>query len=163
MSEPELSTPGVRFPPPLLFVGGLALGALLHRLAPLPLWRGEWPDAVAFFAGMLAGGGLLSMFSGIAAFRRASTAIIPNRPASRLVHTGPYRYTRNPMYLGLGLLYLGMGLSLGTAWTLLLFPLVIVVLRRAVIDREERYLQHAFGAEYDEYRRRVPRWIGPLG
>ena len=161
MVRSEPSNPGVRFPPPLLFAGGLGIAALLHRSAPMPLWRGERPLAVVVIAGVSIAAGLGCIAWGLETFRWVRTGIIPNQPATQLVYAGPYRFTRNPMYLGMSTLYLGVTVWLNTLWGLLLFPPVILVLRRAVIDREERYLKHAFGAEYDEYCRRVPRWLGP--
>ena len=78
-------------------------------------------------------------------FWRARTAIIPHRPASRLVRHGPYRFTRNPMYVGLTGLYTGLALIFNVGWPLVLLPLVLVVLWGVVIQREERYLRAAFG------------------
>jgi protein-S-isoprenylcysteine O-methyltransferase Ste14 len=92
-------------------------------------------------------------------FKRARTAIIPNRSASAIVTTGPYRFTRNPMYAGLTLAYVGGALLIGTAWTLLLLPVVIAVLYRRVIRREEAYLDAAFPDVYAAYRGRVRRWL----
>jgi protein-S-isoprenylcysteine O-methyltransferase Ste14 len=85
--------------------------------------------------------------------------MLPFRPASTLVITGPYRFTRNPMYLGAILLVLAFALWLGTWWPAILLPVVIVVVRRYVIAREERYMRRRFGAAYDDYARRVRRWI----
>jgi protein-S-isoprenylcysteine O-methyltransferase Ste14 len=103
--------------------------------------------------------GLATTLWGIATFANARTAIIPNQPASRLVSSGPYRYTRNPMYLGLSVAYLGGTLIVNSVWPLVVFPIVLGMLHSFVIAREERYLAAAFGAEYDAYRQRVRRWL----
>lgn len=95
---------------------------------------------------------------GMVTFLRARTAIIPNHPASRIVESGPYRYTRNPMYMGFTVCYLGAALLLNSWWPFVFWPVCIVALTRLVIHREERYLAEAFGAEYEAYRQRVSRW-----
>lgn len=159
MDEPAPAHPGVRYPPPLLFVFGLGAGWLLHRAYPLPLLGAD-----ARTAGVVLGWGGVLLWavltvSAVSSFRRARTAIIPNRPATMLVLGGPYRFTRNPMYLALVLLYLGVGLLINSIWTLLLLPLVLLILYVTVIRREERYLAAAFGASYDVYRAQVRRWI----
>jgi protein-S-isoprenylcysteine O-methyltransferase Ste14 len=96
---------------------------------------------------------------GLATFRGAGTPIRPNQPASTLVTHGPFRLSRNPIYLGLGLVYSGVMLLLNSVWTVLFLPLVIVLLYLTVIRHEERYLAATFGIAYDEYRRRVRRWL----
>lgn len=155
--------PGVRFPPPFLFAGGLMLAWLLHRGWPLPLPGVEGRGAARVAALLLGAAGIGWMAWGLITFRRARTAIIPHHPASRLVTEGPYRFGRNPMYLGMSALYAAVAIRLDTLWALALFPLVIVLLHRLVIRREERYLSAEFGEEYDRFRARVPRWIGPFG
>lgn len=159
MSETPIEHPGVRFPPPLLYVGSLGLAAILHRVWPVPLWPGPRPVALLILAYLLLGVGLVWMQWGLITFRRARTAIFPHYPASRLVMTGPYRFGRNPMYLGMTAVYWGVGLWINTFWALVLFPVVIFLLLRHVIHREERYLASAFGQEYAEYCRVVPRWL----
>jgi protein-S-isoprenylcysteine O-methyltransferase Ste14 len=104
-------------------------------------------------------GGVLFAGWGILTFRRRSTAIIPFHPATTIVMTGPYRLTRNPMYIGMSVQYSGVALLLDTWWAFALLPVVVAIIDRQVIAREERYLSSAFGAEYDSYRSRVRRWI----
>ena len=104
-------------------------------------------------------GGLLLIGWAMFTFARARTAILPQKAASRLVDHGPYRLTRNPMYTGLSLLYLGLMLVMNWVWALFIFPFVIGLLYRFVISKEERYLLAEFGEEYREYCRRVRRWI----
>lgn len=151
--------PGVRVPPPLLFVAGLLVAWALDRgVRSLPL-PGLGPAASAPLGATLVLLGLAVVAWGIATFRRARTAIIPVRAASRLVASGPYRFTRNPMYTGFTIVYLGIAALMRSAWPLLLLPPVLAALVRLVIAREERYLSAAFGAEYDAYRARVRRWL----
>lgn len=105
------------------------------------------------------GAGVILILWGMLTFVRARTAILPIRPASRIVDTGPYRLTRNPMYTGMSLVYLGAMLLLNWGWALVLFPVVLILLYRLVISREEAYLTAAFGEEYLAYCRKVRRWI----
>lgn len=159
--DAALRSPGVRFPPPTVFVVGWLLGWLLEaRVERFRLVGGSadrWPLVVA--GTLLLAAGLLVIAWGLATFLRARTAIMPHHSASRLVTHGPYRFTRNPMYLGMTLLYLGLAVRANMGWPVLLLPVVLWTLHRLVISREERYLSSAFGAAYDDYRHRVRRWI----
>jgi protein-S-isoprenylcysteine O-methyltransferase Ste14 len=148
----------VRFPPPLLYVAGIVAGMLLHRWWPLPITAGAsaW-RTVGAAAGIVV---YLAIFaSAFAAFRRAHTTLIPNKPATAFVTDGPYRFTRNPMYVSMAALYLGLTLFVNSWWPLLLFPLVVLAIDRMVIAREERYLASAFSSDYATYRARVRRWL----
>jgi len=146
---------GVLAPPPIIYGVSLLVGLVAHWLQPQPVVS----QAVAHVIGpafVLCG---LVGLPAVRAFQRAGTSPLPWRPATALVSTGPYRFTRNPMYVGFTLLYVGISLWLNTLWPLLLLPLVIVVMNWGVIAREERYLERRFGEEYLEYKRRVRRWI----
>lgn len=159
MADPSHSGPAVRYPPPLLFLLGIVAGWLLDRAHPLPL-----VGAAARPAGTLAGWLLLALGCGlavwaVATFRGAGTTIIPHRRASALVTHGPYRLSRNPMYLALSLVYLGAVLLMNSVWMLLILPLLIAVLYLTVIRREERYLGATFGSAYGEYLSQVRRWL----
>ncbi len=159
-TEPvRITNAGVRFPPPLLFVAGLAIGWLLERFVyPLPIPTNG--SGLFWKVGdLLILAGAVIVISGMITFTRARTAIIPHKSASTIVTHGPYRFTRNPMYLGLTLAYLGVTLLLLSHWPLILLPLVLIILFVSVIRKEERYLTDAFGAEYTEYCGRVRRWI----
>ncbi len=151
-------SPGVRFPPPLLFVCGFLGGWLLHRWSPirLPGGRGMLSST---FGGLLVVLGLGLMLWALATFWRHRTAVIPSRPAARLVTAGPYARSRNPMYVGLTVAYVGLALLTGILWPIVLLPLVLTTLVALVVSREERYLSDAFGTEYVEYRARVRRWM----
>ena len=110
-------------------------------------------------AAVLATGYLAIFVGALTAFRRHHTTLIPNRPAAAFVTDGPYRWTRNPMYVSLVLLYLAIALWMNNAWALMLLIPVVLVIQGAVIAREERYLASAFPAEFAAYRARVRRWI----
>lgn len=149
--------PAVPFPPPFLFVAGFLVGTALERLFPMGAMPGGVPREVAGVALIVAGLG--AAFAGILTFRYFRTAILPHKPAARVVDRGLYAYTRNPMYLGLSLLYAGLSLVLATWWTLALLPVVLLTLTTQVIAREERYLRRAFPVEYADYCARVRRWL----
>jgi protein-S-isoprenylcysteine O-methyltransferase Ste14 len=150
---------GVRFPPPFVYVLGIAGGWLLDRwVTVLPITAGpsRTRDVVSALFALV----YLALFvTAITAFRRAHTTLIPNKPATAFVTRGPYGFTRNPMYLSLVALYIAVALWLNSWWPLVLLPIVVLVIDRAVIAREERYLGAAFPAEYGAYRARVRRWL----
>ncbi|MFI5235581.1 MAG: methyltransferase family protein [Gemmatimonadales bacterium] len=145
---------GVKIPPPLLYLIPLALSWWLERRWPLPLDTG-WPAAGWVFVAL----GLLCMAPAVASFRRAGTAVIPVKPATTLVVTGLYRWTRNPMYAGFTTVYLGGLLLLHSWWTVAFLPLILWAIHVLVIFREERYLESRFGQAYRDYCARVRRWI----
>ncbi|MDP2390055.1 MAG: methyltransferase [Acidobacteriota bacterium] len=150
---------GVWIPPPLLFVIPLVVARMLNSRRPwllvddhvMALWL---LGLVVVLAGVAVG------LAGVAVFRDARTTVLPaGRPTTAIVQRGPYRFTRNPMYLAMALAYAGLALLLNTMWALVLLPLVLAVIDRAVIRREERYLTAKFGRPYREYCARVRRWL----
>jgi protein-S-isoprenylcysteine O-methyltransferase Ste14 len=153
-----LSNAGVYLPPPFIFFGGFLAGWAVDRwVRGLPLSSGGVAlERVGF--GIVGVGVVLAAW-GIVTFRRAGTAVIPHQAASQLVMTGPYRFTRNPMYVGLTIAYIGGVAVINSAWPLILLPLVLVVLVRRVVSREEQYLSDAFGDQFTAYRLRVRRWL----
>jgi len=151
--------PGIRFPPPFVYVGGWLLAWLLDRRFEFRV-DGAGPGSVQATLGLaILAVGLAVNFWGLLTFARYRTAIMPTRPARLLVGVGPYRFTRNPMYVGLTGLYVGLALLVNWAWPLVALPLVLAVISAYVIRREERHLRAVFGATYDDYCRRVRRWI----
>jgi len=154
-----LSNAGVRFPPPFLFVIAFLSGWIIDRYwHALPLSRFLGTTRVPFGFAALALGFVLAVW-GVMTFRRAKTAIRPNVSASQLVTHGPYRFTRNPMYTGLTLQYLGGAALINSAWPIIVLPVAIFILIQTVISREEMYLSDAFGAEYAGYAANVRRWL----
>jgi protein-S-isoprenylcysteine O-methyltransferase Ste14 len=147
---------GVVVPPPLIYVALFLIGMGFQRYVPLarlPVGNGRVLGAVLVLSWL----GLTTW-----SFRRfwaSGTSIVPIRPTTKLVTEGPYRLTRNPMYLGLLLLYIGVGCWFGLVWPLLLAPIVVWVMSVSVIGREERYLTRKFGDEYGQYRAHVRRWL----
>ena len=156
MSPDQADSPGVRVPPPLVVLAGLAIGLVLSTWAPT-----EYLDrAIAHLVGgVLTGIGLLLALSAVYAFFRARTNLRPDRPSSALVRTGPYRFTRNPMYVSMTIVYLGVAVMMQSLWSLLLLPLVVAFIRTKVIAREEAYMERRFGAEYLRYKSEVRRWL----
>jgi len=146
--------------PLLVYLAAFGLGGLADRLWPWPLAE-SWAvlDALrwAGFAALAAGLALDSW--SLLHFLRARTSALPFRPASAIVARGPYRFTRNPMYLGMTLTLAGVGLLLGRTWILLAALAGALVMDRYAVRREERYLERRFGAEYVDYARRVRRWL----
>jgi len=145
--------------PPLLFGAALALGYVLSLYWPLGPGLAS-PNALALTVGLLfiAGGFALALFS-VRAFRRAGTNVVPGQPATALVTTGPYRITRNPIYIGFVLVYFGLSIVLTSVWVLLLLFPVLMILQRGVVAPEEAYLERKFGDAYRAYTARVPRWL----
>jgi protein-S-isoprenylcysteine O-methyltransferase Ste14 len=147
---------GVIAPPPLIYAGGLLLGLLLKKAFPIKLL----PRGVSLrLGGLFILLGVLLARSGFQTLRNASTEVNPTKPTTTLVVSGPYQVTRNPLYLSLTLFYAGISLLANAFAALLLLPIVLFIINRGVIDREERYLEQKFGDEYLRYKMRVPRWF----
>jgi protein-S-isoprenylcysteine O-methyltransferase Ste14 len=107
----------------------------------------------------LVGGGMALAAWFVRTMRGTNTTIRIDKPVSNLVQDGPFRYSRNPGYLSLTMLYAGIAVLRNALWAILLLPLVLFVIQREVIEREERYLERTFGEEYLDYKRRVRRWV----
>jgi len=150
--------PAVQFPPPVPFAVGFALGAVLERVLPLRARLFALPQSSVGGVLLFAAGAAL-VVTGMLTFRRHHTAIYPNRPASSVVTSGVYAYTRNPMYLGLSIAYLGGVLATGMWWPLFLLPLVLLLIVLLVISREEAHLHERFPDEFGAYRATVRRWL----
>lgn len=152
--------PGVVAHPPLIYGGFLALGFGLD-------WAWPWPLAAASLAvaprlalaALAAALGALILGAGIRQFLRRGTNFRTDRPSTAVITDGLYRYSRNPLYIGLSLIYAGIALAVGSVWILVLLAAVLAVVRYGVIAREERYLERKFGEEYLSYKRRVRRWL----
>ena len=158
MSDASSDTSGVGFPPPLIYAGGFAAGYGAHRLLPIRLWLEPTVVQSLLGWGLLVGGVLLAV-SAAYLFRRAGTTPNPTKPTSALVIWGPYRLSRNPMYVGMATLYVGGTLLLNDPWPLAFLPVVMAMVQRYVVAREEAYLERKFGDVYRAYKARVRRWL----
>lgn len=156
LQEKDQKGPGVKFPPPLVFVTGLALGWLVQRMIPVD---------VAYSA-LLYGAGVLLVLAGLTLvatsalqFRRASTHIEPWKPTSAIVSSGVFAWSRNPIYVAFCLVALGLGAVAHNVWMMLSVVPSAWVVYRIAIRKEELYLAEKFGAEYLAYKERVRRWL----
>lgn len=159
MTEAATRTRGadvVPVSPPLYYLVGLALGALAQAVVPLSFDGHPVTTAVGATAVVL---GLALTVGGVAGVIRHRTTVVPHRSVTRLVDDGFYTLSRNPMYTGLSIAYLGVSLLLGSWWSLLLWVPVMLAVDRLVVRPEERYLAERFGTAYADYRTRVRRWL----
>ena len=156
--DPDRDSPDILVFPPLASIiaplAAIALGwAIPFGLLPpaFGLWSTVLGIVIMVLAGALA-------FGGARAFKAAGTNVNPRSPALRLVETGPYRLTSNPMYLGMVILQIGLAFAFSLDWALIAAPVLWVVLHYGVVLREEAYLTAKFGAPYEEYLQRTRRW-----
>ena len=148
----------VKFPPPFIFLGGLVAGILIGWLLDIPSFdMDETTKIVAAGALLVVGFGI--GLAAMSVFRRRGTNVEPWRASTMIVAEGVFRWTRNPMYLGMTLVYCGLAILFESFAAFLLLPFVLIIIRTYVIAREERYLETKFGDEYRRYRQRVRRWI----
>lgn len=141
--------------PPPLYAGALAAGLLLHwwkPVHPFPSWT-RWLGALLLVAAAL------ELIWGRRTLTGAGTNVRPDQPTTTIVTDGPYRYTRNPLYVGLTGVYLGVSLAVNALWPLVLLIPTLLVMQWGVVAREERYLEKKFGETYLAYKRRVRRWL----
>lgn len=144
--------------PPLIYGTALGLGLLIHFIFPIQFLPGK----IATWLGILLI--LISIPIAGSAFRalgRSETTFDTRKSTTAIVTDGAFRYSRNPMYLSMTLLYLGITSLVNSLWVLLLVLPLLVMIQRGVIEREERYLERKFGEEYLRYKEQVRRWISP--
>ena len=147
---------GVVAPPPLIYLTSILAGAGLQALRPLPFLPPGLAAAVGIPLVVVA---LVLFVFSIREFRRARTSVRPDRPTTAIIQSGPYRLSRNPIYLAMTLLHLGGAVWVNSLWLLITLAFALGVMSAGVIAREERYLERKFGEAYRDYRARVRRWI----
>ncbi len=148
--------PRVFLPPPILYAVAVGLGLWLERPLPWPLPGG----ALLFWVGIVT----VTLAAGLFGLcwrelQRHQTTINPHRAASNLVSSGPFRFSRNPIYVSLTAAQIGIGLLAGSTWVLLMLAWVLPLMQWKVIAREEEHLRWRFGQEYADYCTRVRRWL----
>jgi protein-S-isoprenylcysteine O-methyltransferase Ste14 len=142
--------------PPLLYLGSIVLGVILHLLWPILLLR---PGVSPVFGALVVLLAIGLFLSSVRTFRAAGTPVPGNQPTTRIVGTGPYRFSRNPIYLAFSLLQLGIALWVNSLWLIVTLLPAVAVMALVVIPREERYLEARFPSEYPRYKTSVRRWF----
>jgi protein-S-isoprenylcysteine O-methyltransferase Ste14 len=155
----DTATAGVIARPPLLFLAALLLGFVLDRLLPFPFTVPRGDPVRWTVAGSLIVIGLALAAAGIRNFTRAATPVPTNEPTRALVTTGIHGWGRNPIYLGLFLVYGGIGVATRSSWALILTLPLALTIRYGVVAREEAYLERRFGDAFHDYKARVRRWL----
>ena len=157
---PSSATPDVAklgpFRPPLVYLVSLVTGVLIQRTTPLPFVPGTL--AVPLGASLIVVAIALFAFS-VAKFRAAGTPVPARKPTTAIVRTGPYRFSRNPIYLAFSLFQLGIAFWINSLWLLVTLVGAVGLIHYVVIPREERYLERRFGAQFSDYKISVRRWL----
>ena len=152
---PEIANLGV-FRPPLIYLASIVTGLAIHKARPLRLFA----DAQAGLLGSsLTVVSILLFASAVKTFRTAGTPVQARKPTTALVRTGPYRFSRNPIYLAFSLFQLGIAIWISSWWLIATLVGAIAMIHFIVIPREERYLESRFGAEYLDYKASIRRWL----
>jgi protein-S-isoprenylcysteine O-methyltransferase Ste14 len=155
----DVATPGMVMRPPRLYLACLFLGVALDRALPLPL---DLPGTalIEWIAGaglILIGGAIFA--AGVRNFSRVATPVPGNQPVCALVTGGIHGWSRNPIYVGMSLVYAGIGIAARSPWIFILALPLAIVMRCVVVAREEAYLALRFGDAYRGYKQRVRRWL----
>ncbi len=156
MTEQEPQTTGIRLIPPLVYAASLLIGLGIEQLLPLVSIPWTWRTGPAVV--LIAVAGLL-IAPTVMRYRHADTPFDVRKPATTLITDGPYRYSRNPGYLSLTLLYLGLGVLFSSAWVCVVVVPTLLIMHVAVVRKEEQHLESQFGEEYLRYKTAVRRWL----
>jgi protein-S-isoprenylcysteine O-methyltransferase Ste14 len=149
----------MKIPVPWVFILVYLAGAALQRVRPIAIRAPELTSTlrVAGFAFVVVG--VAVAFSAVGIFKKSNTTTVPFETPSKLVVSGPFRFTRNPMYVGLTLTYLGVAGTRSEVWPVIMLPLLLAYVNFLVIPVEERNLQGVFGEAYQQYGSKVRRWL----
>lgn len=157
MEQEKISdSPHVIAPPPLIYIGGLIFGLLLHSIKPLEFLPKTLPFLLGIMVIIIS---IILVAMAMRSFVKAKTNIDVRKPTIHIVTTGPYRFTRNPIYLAMTLFVVGIAFWLNEFWILITLIPTIFMIRYGVIKREELYLTKKFGEEYAEYKKSTRRWL----
>jgi protein-S-isoprenylcysteine O-methyltransferase Ste14 len=151
-------SPGIEaWRPAALQVSSVLLGLVIHAFWPvgIPLAAEFGGTAIVLFLGF----SLLIAALSFLEFARAKTSVRPDRRANALIRTGPFAYSRNPLYVAAASLILGIGVWVNSTWIWVMVAPLVLVMNSAVIVREERHLEQRFGREYMDYKKAVRRWL----
>ena len=158
MSNKKKDNPGIFIPPPLIYAAIFFLSILMQKI--IPINNSFFDSRNATIAGIvLIAIALLFILPALIKFAQSKNTLVTIKSATSLQTKGIYSLTRNPMYMGLLILYSGIAMLEGNWWTFIFIPLIIIIVQSYVIRGEENYLQRAFGEEYNAYRKKVRRWI----
>jgi len=146
----------VVIPPPLIYAGVFGIGYLLQLAFPFTIFSRMLNLILAVLC--IIASSILGIWC-LFLFLKARTGILPLQPSTTLVIEGPYRFSRNPMYLSLSFIYAGAAFLFEIFWALLLLPIAMLIIHFYVIRAEEHYLEQCFGEEYRTYKKRVRRWL----
>lgn len=152
-------SPGVYVPPPLFYAGIFLLSFILQGYFTIKRYFFFHSPIANILGVMVFATGLAFSIPAIRQFFKTKNTLIPIKPAASLQTTGIYAMSRNPMYTGLFMNYLGLAFIFGNWWTLFLLPLLYFLITYRVILPEEKYLTRAFGDAYTEYKKKVRRWV----
>jgi len=151
----EVANLGV-FRPPLIYLASIVAGLAFQWMWPRPVLSGVGPGLLG---GVLVVVALLVFAASVQRFRTAGTPVPARKPTTAIVRTGPYRFSRNPIYLAFSLLQLGIALWVNSWWLVATLAAAVGLIHYAVVPREERYLEARFGTEYLNYKGSVRRWL----
>jgi protein-S-isoprenylcysteine O-methyltransferase Ste14 len=144
------------FRPPLIYLASILTGVAFHWVWPRPLISGVAP---APLGAILVGASVLLFGASVQRFRAAGTPVPARKPTTAIVRTGPYRFTRNPIYLAFSVLQLGIAVWVNSWWLVATLAAALAIINWVVVPREEQYLEAKFGSMYLDYKNSVRRWL----
>lgn len=156
--ESKQDSPGVHVPPPLFYISIFIASRFIQKAISIDkaLFQSRAIKFIGIFFFIIA---LFFSVSSLRQFFRSKNTLIPLKPASSLQTNGIYSISRNPMYTGLAIAYLGLTCFIGNWWNIILFPLLLLIVQEYIIKSEEKYLERRFSMQYVEYRKKVRRWL----
>jgi protein-S-isoprenylcysteine O-methyltransferase Ste14 len=156
--ENKQDNPGVYVPPPLFYFLIFIAAILIQKEIPLDgaLFQSQTIKILGIVFFVIA---LFFLIRSLRQFIQSKNTLIPIKPASSLQTNGVYNISRNPMYVGLAIVYLGVTCFIGNWWNIILFPLLLLIVQEYIIKSEEKYLERKFSQQYKEYRKKVRRWL----
>ena len=156
--ENKKDSPGVYIPPPLFYVLTFLVAVFIQKKIPIDdsLFHLQITKITGILFLVIS---LFFLVTSLIKFFQSKNTLILIKPASSLQTNGIYSISRNPMYVGLAIVYLGITCLIGNWWNIILFPLLLLVIKEYVIKKEEKYLERAFGEKYLDYKSRVRRWL----